>query len=98
MPADKISTPYAPFNENELRDVARVLAHVNPYMKGQTHDSIMSHIRDIARANLSPGNCTYVATSGWCITGYWYGGDPASDDWRYKVTVEPSLIVQFLNL
>ena len=93
-----ITTPYAPFHESELRDVARVLCKVNPYLKGQTIDSVMSHIRDMARANLPAGTQSYIATSGWCVTGFWYGNDPASGDWRYKVALEPSLLVKFLNL
>ena len=81
---------YTGFQPNEVQQVAQAITKINPYCKGLAWEGIAQHMMEHARASLPVGEASYVATRGWCVSGYWYTFGHGDDEreWRFKCTVE----------
>ena len=91
---------YAGFQQSEVENVCRVIAHTNPHCRGIHWMDIARHMMDTARSSLKPDEPSYVATRGWCVSSYWYSfgeGDDARE-MRYKATVEAWGILQTIKM
>lgn len=75
-----------------IEDVADVLAVTNPRVGSAA--TCMEHIRRTVERELPVGTLGYVATLGWCVTGY----NVAGGGYAYKVTLEAWGVKQHMEM